>query len=63
MYDPPSMCSKHENGFPAAHNHIANGNVPRTRHSEQPSTYNASAARYVFVSDDFVFVNSSNTHH
>lgn len=59
-YDPPSMCSKHVNGFPAAHDHIANGNVTKMSYAEH-------RVYAVFVTfsffGDFVFVNSSNTHH
>lgn len=58
-YNPPSMCSKHENGFPVAHSHIANGNVTAVVFT----TGYLYIYSHVFISDDFVFVNSSETHH
>lgn len=59
-YDPPSMCSKHVNGFPTAHDHIVNENVTCCV-LQRDVVINTQ--RYVFVFGDFVFVNSSNTHH
>lgn len=52
------MCSKHVNGLPAAHNHIVNKNVTAWSLLEKYSVVYITNG-YVFISDDFVFVNSS----
>lgn len=51
-YDPPSMCSKHVNGFP-----------PHTTTSQIKTKFKKKIYNYVFIFDNFVFVNSSINHH